>query len=383
MRFSTAVAAAAVVAPLAAAHEGPGIPKIAGLNMKDLKARNLMDSLRARAAELTQKSHAHEERELKPRQGGTDGQCGGSFGSCAAGYCCSGAGCMIGPKWCGNTGDYCYSPGCNYQYGPGCPENKTPAGADTSTVTRTKSGSVEYGGGGVYQCTVPGTVALTFDDGPFKNYTDHVLDLFKKYNAKGTFFITGNNINKGEIDTDAGHTATIKRMYSEGHQIASHTWTHLDLSAVSETDRKAQMVKNEMALRNILGFFPAYMRPPYSSCTEESGCWKTMSDLGYHVIYFDVDTDDYNQLEATQIQKSKDWFRGNITAGGATPANNEWLSIAHDIHPQTAYNLTEYMLSTLTSLGYKAVTVGECLGDPSTNWYRGGSGSTNPTSTKT
>ena len=225
-------------------------------------------------------------------------------------------------------------------------------------------------------------MALTFDDGPFDNYTDHVLDLFKKYNAKGTFFITGNNINKGQIDTTASHTATIKRMAADGHQVASHTWTHLDLSAISEKDRKAQMVKNEMAIRNILGYFPTYMRPPYSSCTAASGCEKTMADLGYHIVYFDVDTDDYNQLEATQIQNAKNNFRGNITAGGATPKNNEWLSIAHDIHPQTAYNLTDYMLSTLTSLGYKAVTVGECLGDDKANWYRSASG-TVPTGTKT
>jgi hypothetical protein len=38
-------------------------------------------------------------------------------------------------------------------------------------------------------------------------------------------------------------------------------------------------------------------------------------------------------------------------------------------------NLTEYMLSTLTQLGYKAVTVGECLGDPADNWYRRADGS--------
>jgi len=251
-------------------------------------------------------------------------------------------------------------------------------------VARTKSGSVLYGGAGIYECTVPGTVALTYDDGPLKNYTNHILDLFKKYNAKATFFITGNNINKGEIDVDADHTATIKRMYSEGHQIASHTWTHLDLSQITEADRKAQMVKNEMALRNILGFFPTYMRPPYSSCTSASGCTKTMADLGYHIIYFDVDTDDYNQDAPNEIQNSKNWFKGNITANNAKPATNEWLSIAHDIHQQTAYNLTEFMLSTLTSLGYKGVTVGECLGDPATNWYRSSSGSTPPvSSTKT
>lgn len=284
-------------------------------------------------------------------------------------------------KGCGNTGDYCYAPGCNYEFGPGCPDNKTPAGSDTSSVSRTQLGSTPYGGEGIYQCTVPGTVALTYDDGPFDNYTDHVLDLFKKYNAKGTFFITGNNINKGQIDTTPSHTATIKRMAADGHQIASHTWTHLDLSAISEKDRKAQMVKNEMAIRNIVGYFPTYMRPPYSSCTAASGCAKTMADLGYHIVYFDVDTDDYNQLEATQIQNAKDNFRGNITAGGASPQNNEWLSIAHDIHPQTAYNLTEYMLSTLTTLGYKAVTVGECLGDPKANWYRSSAGNNTPAPT--
>lgn len=98
MRFSTAVAAIAAVAPLANAHDarGPGIPKIQGLNMRDLKARNLMDTIRARAAELVQDVHAHEARgSLKPRQGGTDGQCGAGKGTCAAGYCCSGAGCKL------------------------------------------------------------------------------------------------------------------------------------------------------------------------------------------------------------------------------------------------------------------------------------------------
>lgn len=51
------------------------------------------------------------------------------------------------------------------------------------------------------------------------------------------------------------------------------------------------MWSNEMALRNVLGFFPTYMRPPYSDCTATSGCQGDMEDLGYHVVYFDVDTD--------------------------------------------------------------------------------------------
>lgn len=201
------------------------------------------------------------------------------------------------------------------------------------------------------------------------------MDLFKQYNAKATFFITGNNINKGQIDITPDFVDVLKRMDSEGHQLASHTWTHLDLSVISQEDRKAQMIKNEMALRNIVGKIPTYMRPPYSSCTGQ--CETDMADLGYHVIYFNVDTDDYNQDSPNQIQRSKDWFYGNITAGGATASSGaKWLDIQHDIHEQTANNLTEFMLKTITDLGYKGVTVGECLGDDKANWYRtaGGAG---------
>lgn len=280
---------------------------------------------------------------------------------------------------CGTGPDYCYAPGCNYAYGPGCPDNATPAGTNTSSIARTKVGSVPYGGAGIYNCITPGTVALTYDDGPQKTFTAHILDLMKTYNAKATFFITGNNINKGQIDITQEYIDVIKRMDAEGHQIASHTWTHLDLSAVSSLDRKNQMWKNEMALRNIVGKIPTYMRPPYSSCT--GACQTDMAALGYHVTYFDVDTDDYNQDSASEIQNSKDWFKGNITANGATAAGGaKWLDIQHDIHEQTANNLTEFMLKTLTDLGYKGVTVGECLGDPVANWYRtaGGAGTPNP-----
>jgi len=49
-----------------------------------------------------------------------------------------------------------------------------------------------------------------------------------------------------------------------------------------------------------------------------------------------------------------------------------FLQIEHDIHQQVVYNLTDYILTSLFSNGYRAVTVGECLGDPPANWYRTG-----------
>jgi peptidoglycan/xylan/chitin deacetylase (PgdA/CDA1 family) len=104
--------------------------------------------------------------------------------------------------------------------------------------------------------------------------------------------MTGINLNKGSIDDEStAWPAVIRRMLSEGHQLASHTWSHQDLSAITKAQRYEQMVKLEMAMSNIVGKFPTYMRPPYSSCTAASGCEQDMADLGYHVSYFDLDTD--------------------------------------------------------------------------------------------
>ena len=157
-------------------------------------------------------------------------------------------------------------------------------------------------------------------------------------------------------------------MYDEGHQIASHTWSHADLSTITSYQRRNEMFKNEMALRNILGFFPTYMRPPYSSCTAESGCEADMAFLGYHVIYFDLDTSDYLNTSPSLIQNSKNIFDNFFR--GLTPQNDDGLAIAHDIHEQTVHNLTEYMLKGLQSSGFRPVTIGDCLGDPEENWYR-------------
>jgi hypothetical protein len=167
-------------------------------------------------------------------------------------------------------------------------------------------------------------------------------------------------------------------MHAEGHQIASHTWSHQNASQLTNTQFTNQIVWNEIALNSILGFFPTYMRPPYSIC--EKNCQSILSTLGYHIIYFDLDTEGYLHDSAKQIQTSKDIWDNAID--GSDPGSDSFLQIEHDIHYQTVYNLTDYVLTSLFAAGYRAVTVGECLGDPSSNWYRAGpSGSVVPSST--
>ena len=286
--------------------------------------------------------------------------CGPYFGgsTCPNNQCCSIDG------YCGNTEDYCADPGnCVLGYGR-CDSDATPAGESTVNVSRPLKGPVTYTED-IIDCVEDSVVALSYDDGPY-NYTSELLDILKSYGFQATFFITGNNNGKGEIDITAPYPDLIQRMIAEGHQVASHTWSHYSLSNISHDLRVQQMVKNEMAFNNIIGMWPTYMRPPYSDCTQESGCWDDMLALGYHRVYFDLDTQDYLNPLPTQIQNSN-----IVTAALAEPGVTDYLSIQHDIVQQSVTNLTGYYLDLIKNKGWKGVTVGECLGDTDRdNWYR-------------
>jgi peptidoglycan/xylan/chitin deacetylase (PgdA/CDA1 family) len=247
-----------------------------------------------------------------------------------------------------------------------CDSDATPAGPSTQNVPRPLKGPVTYTDD-IDNCIQDNVVALTYDDGPYE-YTAQLLDILKSYGFTATFFITGNNNGKGEIDITSPYPDLIKRMIAEGHQVASHTWSHYSLSNITHDLRISQMVKNEMALNNIIGMWPTYMRPPYSDCTQESGCWDDMQSLGYHRVYFDLDTQDYLNPAPTQIQNSKDIVKQALAVPGVT----DYLSIQHDIVEQSVTNLTSYYYGLIKAKGWKGgVTVGECLGDTDkSNWYR-------------
>ncbi|KAK0646011.1 hypothetical protein B0T16DRAFT_412413 [Cercophora newfieldiana] len=347
-------------------HEGQHIPKLLGGRrfLAELRARQGTTAHSSTAARAEPMGPARRQHSLHSRQidDNIDGRCGPGVGSCAPGYCCSSEG------WCGKAKEYCSAPDCQINYGSGCDGNKKPDGLDTFSIPRTKVGKILYGGAGIYECVRTGDIALTFDDGPYL-YTNDLLDKMKSYGAKATFFLTGNNLGKGMInDPSTIYPAILRRMHAEGHQIASHTWSHENASQMTNTQFTNQMIWNEIAINSVLGFFPTYMRPPYSIC--ERNCQNILATLGYHTIYFDLDTAGYLNDGPKQIQTSKNiWDQAMRTSN---PDDDSFLQIEHDIHQQVVYNLTDYILTSLFSHGYRAVTVGECLGDPVENWYRSG-----------
>lgn len=80
-------------------------------------------------------------------------------------------------------------------------------------------------------------------------------------------------------------------------------------------------------------------------------------------------TTDYLYDDPNEIWKAKKIWDDSMAEFNNT--DTHYINISHDIHYQTAYNLTNYMLDYMKWLNYgTSVTVGECMGDPKENWYR-------------
>ena len=97
-------------------------------------------------------------------------------------------------------------------------------------------------------------VAFTFDDGPNGRYTTELLDILFKYDAKATFFLIGKNVLK--------EPEIVRRIYSEGHEIGNHSYSHPVLPLVSRKEVHKQLESTQAIIEETIGTKPIYFRPP-------------------------------------------------------------------------------------------------------------------------
>ncbi|KAL1759578.1 carbohydrate esterase family 4 protein [Schizophyllum commune] len=188
-------------------------------------------------------------------------------------------------------------------------------------------------------CTVPDTVALTFDDGPY----DYIYDISGKLlekGAKGTFFFNGNNF------------ARIRYVYESGHQVASHTWSHPHLNQLSWDQVHDEMWRVEQALQRIVGVTPAFMRPPYGEYNDNVR--EVARARGQSLATWDFDSGDSVGVSASDsIQRYRD-------IANQRPSNI--LALNHEVYASTVWQVLSEAIDILQAKGYRLVTLAECLG---------------------
>jgi len=179
----------------------------------------------------------------------------------------------------------------------------------------------------------PKTMYLTFDDGPYTDSTNKVLDVLKEKNIKATFFLIGKNVEK--------NPETAKRIAEEGHTIGIHCYNH-DYNVIYE-NAEAYMADFEKAkniIENITGVetnlfrFPggsinSYNKKVYKEIIEK------MTTAGY--VYFDWNA----SLEDAVKKPNKEKLLKN--AKESTLGRKVVVMLAHDTVSVTAEALEELL----------------------------------------
>ena len=181
---------------------------------------------------------------------------------------------------------------------------------------------------------------MTFDDGPHPKLTPRLLDLLKERGIKATFFVIGKCV------TEFPDIA--KRIVDEGHEIANHSWSHPQLTKLSQPAFDAEISQTNAAIEKATGVRPVTIRPPYGAINPTL-TKRLNEEYGLSVILWSVDPLDW------KIRKSEH-VSGHIIKNAAPGS----IILAHDIHASTV----EAMPATLDALkakGYRFVTVSELI----------------------
>lgn len=177
-------------------------------------------------------------------------------------------------------------------------------------------------------------IALTFDDGP-SYYTPGLLDGLKERGAKATFFVLG--------EMAASNPDIVRREFREGHQVAQHTYSHVQLTAKTDDEIRSQLSRTDTLLNNILGKeFRYILRPPYGSCNA-----RVLSVIGRPAFNWSIDPVDWRDRNADTVCSRI----VNAAFDGA-------IILVHDIHSTTIPGALR-AVDILQAQGYEFVTISE------------------------
>jgi peptidoglycan/xylan/chitin deacetylase (PgdA/CDA1 family) len=183
-------------------------------------------------------------------------------------------------------------------------------------------------------------IAMTFDDGPSAENTPRLLEMLKQRNIKATFFLIGQNA--------ASNPDIVRRILADGHEVGNHSWTHPQLSKLSDDRVTAEITQTQDAIKDASGFTPTLIRPPYGAITPRQREW-IENRFGLNIILWSVDPLDWKRPGASVITQR---ILSQVHPGA--------IILSHDIHKQTV-DAMPATLDGLIAKGYKFATVSQLI----------------------
>jgi peptidoglycan/xylan/chitin deacetylase (PgdA/CDA1 family) len=203
-------------------------------------------------------------------------------------------------------------------------------------------------------------VALTFDDGPDPEFTPRLLNVLEAHGAHATFFMIGDAAQKCP--------ELVKKVAEAGHAIGNHAWDHSSFPMINRRERLAQIRDCAKALAP---YGEKLFRPPYGNqnlASRLDALW-----LGYEVVMFNVETDDWCGAEAATIA---DQIERRIQSGSVVVLHDRLADALQDSYFDREQMLrgVQILLDRLAGR-FQFLTLPELLGRGTAHkeiWYKEG-----------
>ena len=157
-------------------------------------------------------------------------------------------------------------------------------------------------------------IYLTFDCGYENGCTEQILDVLAKHQAPAAFFVVGNYIETAP--------KLICRMVEEGHIVGNHTWSHPDMSAISDRDTFAQQLqKVRDAYKACTGEeMSLYYRPPRGVFSWEN--LELADELGYKTVFWSLAYVDWKTDDQPTTEEAMEKLTSRIHNGAVVLLHN-------------------------------------------------------------
>ncbi len=187
--------------------------------------------------------------------------------------------------------------------------------------------------------TTEKVVAITFDAAWGNEDTEQIIEALNKYDAKATFFVVGDWVDR--------FPDSVKSLHGAGHEIANHSDRHPHPNALSKDALTADIKACQDKIKNTVGEVVPLYRPPYGEYNDN--VIKTATEMGLFTIQWDVDSLDWKELTVDEIY---DRVIKRTKSGS--------IILFHNGTKNTATALPK-ILQTLSEQGYKFVRVSELI----------------------
>ena len=134
-------------------------------------------------------------------------------------------------------------------------------------------------------------VALTFDDGPFRGWTDRYLQILEDYGVVATFFLTGRMIE--------AYPAGLQNILKVGHEVGNHSRTHRLLTRLSKEEASWELFYSNVIFFRHGGVSPTIFRPPFGGRNRQIDALAEAQ--GMHTIIWSVDSRDWHNPSAEKM----------------------------------------------------------------------------------